>query len=78
MSDSKASSVNSLHHNYTAQHLFVKSIHKLGGGTPIYPVLRSLSAIRNLDQNNYHDIALILRLWVLSLKFCLTLTNLTV
>ena len=35
---------------------------------------------QNFDQKNYHGIALILRLCpgVLSLKFCLTLTNLTI
>ena len=45
-----------------------------GGGTPLQSVPRAATAVKNF----YNGIAYISRLYVLSLKFRLTLTNLTV
>ena len=47
-----------------------------GGGTPLQS-LQAATVVKILTEKIYNDIAYILRLYVLLLKFCLTLTNLT-
>ena len=47
-----------------------------GGVTPVASVLPSAIAVKILTEKFYISIAYILRLYILSLKFCLTLTNL--